>query len=88
VNRFLSEVHAEATARGYAFDARKVGPLRRTESIAVTTGQLKYEWEHLLRKLKRRSPQVYRRWRETDRPRMHPLFRKVRGGIAAWEKVK
>ena len=88
VNRFLSHVHAEASARGYAFDARKVGPLRRVESIAVTTGQLKYEWEHLLRKLKRRSPQVYRRWRATDPPRTHPLFRKVRGGIAAWEKVK
>jgi len=88
VNRFLSQVHAEATARGYSFDARKIGPLRQTESIVVTTGQLKYEWKHLLRKLKRRSPQAYRRWRGTKLPERHPLFRKVRGRIAAWENVK
>jgi hypothetical protein len=88
VNRFLFHVHVEATARGYSFDARKVGPLRRSKPMVVTTGQLNYEWEHLLRKLKRRSPQAYRRWQGMESPRTHPLFRKARGRIAAWEKVK
>lgn len=88
VNGYLAHVHAEATARGYAFDARKIGPLRRIKSMTVTSGQLEYEWNHLLRKLKRRNPQVYRRWRGTDAPRTHPLFRKVSGRIASWEHVK
>ena len=88
VNRFLSHVHAEATARGYAFDARKIGPIRHARLLPVTTGQLDYEWEHLLRKLKRRSPDVYRRWQGIDAPKQHPLFRKVRGSVAHWEKVK
>ncbi len=88
VNCFLSHIHAEATARGYAFDARKIGPLRFTAPMAVTTGQLQHEWEHLLQKLKRRSPHAYRRWRGTITPEAHPLFLKVRGPVAAWEKVK
>jgi hypothetical protein len=88
VNRFLSHVHAEATARGYAFDARKIGPVRHSKLMPVTTGQLDYEWAHLLQKLKRRSPDVYRRWRSIDTPRHHPVFRKVQGSVAPWEKVK
>jgi hypothetical protein len=88
VNRYLSHVHAEATARGYAFDARKIGPIRGAKLMPVTTGQLKYEWEHLLRKLKRRNPNTYRQWRRIDVPRPHPIFRKVQGSVAPWEKMK
>jgi len=88
VNCYLSHVHAEATARGYSFDAGKLGPRRHAGRISVTTGQIKYEWKHLLLKLKRRSPGLYRLWRNTGAPRNHPLFRTTEGPPAPWEKMK
>lgn len=88
VNGYLSQVHAEAMARGYSFDARKIGPVRAVALIPVTTGQIEHEWKHLLLKLRLRSPAVYRMWRATGEPAIHPSFRKVRGPISSWEKVE
>src|SRR5262245_3906405 len=48
---YLGAVHADAVSRGYAFDRRKVGPVRALERIPVTRGQVDFEWQHLLRKL-------------------------------------
>src|SRR5690606_10288867 len=36
INAYLAAVHAEASARGYAFDRAKVGPVRPVPPIAVT----------------------------------------------------
>ena len=87
INAYLSAVHAEASSRGYAFDRTKVGPVRSVASIAVTRGQLEYEWEHLLRKLSLRSPAHYRRWRSLASPACHPLLRCRAGGIEPWERT-
>src|ERR1700735_5494115 len=52
ISAHLEVVHAEASARGYAFDKRKIGPLRLpVRSISTTTSQISYEWQHLLAKL-------------------------------------
>ena len=42
-------VHAEAVARGYAFDRAK---FKKTEcrAITVTQGQMEYEWDWLMSK--------------------------------------
>lgn len=84
---YLSAVHSEALRRGYAFDSRKIGPTHAAEPIAVTGGQLEYEWEHLLRKLSVRSPELYRRWRSVARPGCHPLMRRRAGDIEPWERL-
>ena len=47
-----------------------------------------YEWQHLLRKLSRRSPAVYRRWRSVRTPDCHPFMRRSAGGIEAWERSR
>ena len=86
ISAYLASVHAEATARGYSFDARKIGPTRRVQAISATTGQLAYEWKHLLSKLAKRSPSLYRARRE-ETPSCHPLFRVRKGAVAAWERV-
>jgi hypothetical protein len=86
INAYLSAVHTEASARGYAFDATKVGPVRPVGRLPVNRGQLAYEWEHLLRKLSARSPAVYRRWRSERAPECHPLFRLCAGGVEPWER--
>ena len=86
LNTYLRGVATEAEKRGYAFDRRKVGPCRRGITLKATHGQLAYEWKHLLRKLRRRSPGLYARWRRGEGPEPHPLFKIVRGGVESWER--
>lgn len=86
ISAYLAAVHAESTARGYAFDRNKVGRLRAVAPIAVTHAQLDHEWEHLLRKLAVRSPAHYLHWRSVRRPDTHPLFRPRPGPIELWER--
>jgi|SRR6516225_6260662 len=88
INRYLSAVLAEAAVRGYAFNGRSIGAARGRIIITVSKGQLTHEWQHLLRKLRHRSPALYRRWREERSPKPHPLFRIVGGGVASWERSK
>lgn len=85
---YLSAVHAEALSRGYGFDRTKVGPVRSIESMAVTRGQLEYEWGLLLRRLAVRSPAHYRRWRSLRAPECHPLLRCRAGAIEPWERLR
>lgn len=84
---YLKAVHAEATKRGYSFDGSKIGRSTgvRAGSLRVTRGQLKYEWEHLNRKLRKRSPKWHKQVSGSKLLKPHPLFRTVRGGIADWE---
>ncbi len=86
INAYLAAVHAEAAVRGYEFDRRKIGPLRTVAPIVATSGQLAYERGHLLRKLAIRDSAAYRRSRSMKAMKTHPLFRRVRGPIAAWER--
>jgi hypothetical protein len=85
INAYLAAVYAEAQARGYHFDASKIGPVRPVSAMAVTCGQVAYEWGHLQRKLAARSPDVLRRWRGLPAPRCHPLFRRRPGPLESWE---
>jgi hypothetical protein len=86
INAYLAAVHAEATARGYAFDRRKIGPVRSVAPLPATSGQIEHEWRHLMRKLAARNPALYREWKAQRRPGCHPLFRRVRGPVATWER--
>ena len=88
INAYLAAVHAEAVRRGYSFDRSKVGPVRRIARIRVTSGQVAYEWHHLMRKLARRSRKLHQKWRGIGRPAMHPVMRRVRGTVEAWERSK
>jgi len=87
INAYLAAIHAEAIARGYSFDARKVGPLRSVARIPTTTAQVAYEWRHLLQKLAIRSPALRRRSRTVTVPQCHPLFKSVTGPLEPWERV-
>jgi Pyrimidine dimer DNA glycosylase len=87
ISAYLAAIHSEATARGYAFDKHKIGPLRKVHSISVTTEQISYEWQHLLRKMSVRSRMLHRTWRTVPIPKCHPLFRVVLGSIEPWERT-
>jgi len=84
---YLRVIAAEATSRGYKFNsARIVSTETPASPIAETKGQLLYEWEHLGRKLRRRSPAWYRDEIAGATPTPHPLFRIVAGGVRDWER--
>jgi len=88
IARYLRVVADEAESRGYAFKrARIVTSESPARPIAETKGQLRYEWEHLGRKLCRRSPVWYRDQVAGAQPSSHPLFRIVAGGVRDWERV-
>lgn len=86
IDRYLSRVLDESRTRGYRFDAAKIGYLppggRR---IPVTSGQLSFEWQHLLGKLAKRSPTVWHEQRKHS-PQAHDSFRVSPGPIAPWER--
>jgi len=86
INAYLAEVHAEASRRGYSFNRRKIGPVRRIARIPVANGQVAHEWQHLMHKLARRSPKLHRQWRVVSVPRCHPLFSRRRGPVENWER--
>ena len=86
IAQYLRVVHAESLNRGYAFAPGKIPRARCLDLIAVRRGQLDYEWEHLLRKLKARDPGRARELQGIRRPEAHPLFRIVRGPLEEWER--
>jgi hypothetical protein len=87
INCYLSGILSEAQSRGYSFDAAKIGPIRTRATIAGTSGQLQYEWQHLLKKLRTRCPAQYRRLCDVSDPLPHPLFQIVAGPVAHWERI-
>jgi hypothetical protein len=85
IDAYLRHVLVEADARGYHFDRRKLGPVRRTVRLAVHDGQVAHEWQHLLAKLRTRDPARWRQLRRTA-PTCHPSFRVTPGDVEAWER--
>ena len=82
----LARAVLQGKTRGYNFDRSKVGPTRTNKLIPSTTGQVAFEWEHLLRKLAKRNPEVHAKWSGIRKPACHPLFRVGKGRIEPWER--
>lgn len=87
IGDYLSVIVDEADARGYRFAREKILRPGLVTSIALTRGQLAYEWGHLLRKLQARTPIAWERWHSVPLPDPHPLFTVVEGPVADWERV-
>lgn len=88
INAYLHLVCDEADKRGYKFDRSKLGKERaRLGYIYVNSKQIEFEWNHLKGKLKIRSIDKYMEYQSLQRPRVHPLFKKIPGDIEEWEIV-
>ena len=83
---FLAGLADEAQSRGYHFDATKISKSRLNGQITETSGQLRYEWRHLKKKLRVRAPERNRQLRGITLPEPHPLFQIVPGEVNDWEK--
>jgi hypothetical protein len=87
IETYLQGLLAEAQARGFGFDAGKLSGIRSRGRLAVTLGQLAFEWRHLRSKLRARDPTRLRQLPRTIAAiETHPLFRVVPGPIAGWER--
>ncbi len=51
IDTFLTAIYDEALQRGYEFDRTKIGTARSRKKIPVTSGQVRYEFKHLRKKL-------------------------------------
>ncbi len=86
IGAFLEAVFGEAQRRGYRFSGGKIFRREAPKRIAVTVGQLEYEWKHFLGKVKARDSETYQEARKVALPDAHPLFRVKAGGKEPWEK--
>jgi hypothetical protein len=92
LDAYLAAVVDEADARGYRYDRSKLGPVpgpgNERPRIEVSQGQLDFEWQHLMGKLSRRSPDWHDAQQAHAGPRCHPCFETVPGPVADWERGK
>lgn len=86
IAEYLRAVHAESIERGYRFDKSKTGRSRTSKRLAVTSGQIEFEWRHLMKKLKTRAPELHEKYLLEESPLPHPLFHVIPGGVADWER--
>jgi len=86
ISEYLRFVYSESQERGYNFDANKLALAAPIEPIAETQGQLEYEWQHLGKKLQTRNSELHERFLQL-KPKPHPLFEIVPGGVRGWENV-
>ena len=87
LSTFLFHIFQEARARGYDFKRSKIRSPKTSRKLSVTTGQIKYEWKWLLRKLQKRDRKRYAEIRSAKRIEIHPLFRRKQGPVEGWEKI-
>ena len=87
IDFYLSIVFEEAQKRRYRFDVSKFKNVSKPSLMTVTQGQIDFEFQHLLSKLKVRDPERYDKLRQLKKVLPHPLFRIVKGSVENWEKI-
>ena len=84
---YLRAVAQEADRRNYHFDHTKIIDLVFKDKIPVTSGQVQYEFTHLLNKLKNRDRALYEKFKNIAEVERHPLFYVVAGDVEDWEII-
>ncbi len=87
INFYLQIIYEEAENRTYKFSLNKLLITPNQIKINVTIGQINYEKQHLLKKLKVRDIPRHETLFNDENPSLHPIFNLVDGEIASWEKV-
>jgi hypothetical protein len=87
INQYLAAVYKESQIRGYHFNKDKFNVNNEPVKLNVTLGQIEYEKEHLLKKLKTRDIERYYILLKETNIEPHPLFNIVTGEIEEWEIV-
>lgn len=85
IDKYLETIYTEALSRSYNFDSSKFSAQALVTKLIVTSGQLAYESNHLLKKIQQRAPAEI--WRLAGTIEANPIFEIVDGGIADWERL-
>lgn len=86
ISLYLQAIYAEAMARRYDFDKSKIQVTAEPATLVVASGQLDYEWTHLMSKLEARNPVLYQKWQDAITPEPHPMFEVRVGPVESWER--
>jgi hypothetical protein len=87
INLYLTAVYDESTKRNYHFDKTKINDDFRIIKLPVTKGQIDYEINHLLKKLKTRDTEKYKELKKKKIFTVHPMFKRVPGKVEDWEII-
>jgi len=83
IDAYLLGIFDESLLRGYSFERGKIGAGLVDLKLNVTDGQLRYELEHLKKKLQKRDMDRYDRLATLVQPLPHPLFEVIPGEVEA-----
>ena len=84
---YLRTIIDEADRRGYNFNRSKIENKKMNSKIPVTSGQVEYEFKHLLEKLRERDPDLYKHLEMIDKVKLNPLFKEICGTVEEWERI-
>ena len=87
INQYLLAIYEESLRRGYHFNKDKINSDFQPQTLTVTQEQIKYEMQHLLKKLKTRDFEKYNEIINQKDIETHPLFKIIAGQIEEWEIV-
>ena len=87
INQYLAEIWEEASRRGYNFDRNKIDYDFQKIEIDVTTGQMDYEFSHLLKKLEHRDIERYSQLKDFKTIESCEIFSVKEGEIEKWEII-
>lgn len=87
INQYLDVIFQESVERGYHFNKNKFTNIFEPVSLTVTTGQIDYEMQHLLKKLQTRDASRYDKLVDLRNITLHPLFEIIQGEIEEWEII-
>ncbi len=87
IGRYLGALAEEAAARGYRFDVSKIRSAGACEPVTCTDGQLEFERQHLVAKLRLRDPDRGERLSKVRALEAHPLFVVRPGTLEEWEST-
>ena len=85
---YLEEIYDESLKRGYNFNRLKIICQGTKSKITVTKGQIRYELNHLIKKLKNRDIIALDKIKNVASPDPNPIFNVIEGDIEPWEIIQ
>ena len=87
IDLYLDAIFQESKKRDYLFNQSKIDTVDITYFVKISSGQLAYEFSHLLKKLKKRDPPRFESLIKVKNIEPHPMFKIYDGKIEEWERV-
>jgi hypothetical protein len=85
IGTYLMQIYNESIKRGYNFDKTKIIESDFKKKIVVSSGQVKFEWEHFRSKVRIRNPIIYNQIMNIKNPILNPIFIRTKGEKEPWE---